>query len=310
MPNSLLLRRVVVGIDFSQTSIAAARWVARWLAKDGEVVLVHALVVPEVHGFLAVRYPVPESLLVNARDGANRRLRELSSSLGCDHVLLEIKEGRPRDVLAQVARDHDAQLIVVGRHGDGGPMRGYPGRTADGLVRSSPVPVLLAAGMMEEAPRRLIVPLTFSSITPYVVEWVKRLSDRFDPEIVVVHVIGPAVLSHVLSMSAVAQGKASMTKPEINRVFGDERDHWTTTLVSAGVSAARIRSEVVFGEVPQEVRDAVSRHSADMIVMGSHAGAIRRALLGSAAGAVLRDAEVPVLVVVEPEESGATGNPA
>ena len=39
--------------------------------------------------------------------------------------------------------------------------------------------------------------------------------------------------------------------------------------------------------------------------MGSHAGPLRRLLLGSAATAVLRDAGIPVLVVVEPEETGA-----
>lgn len=309
MPSKFLTRRVIVGVDFSQTSIAAARWVIRWLASDDELVLVHALVVPEMRGILAVRFPLPESLLVNAREGAERRLREVASSLRFDRIVLEIKEGRPRDVMAQAAHDHHASLVVVGKHGESSSKRGYPGRTADGLVRSSPVPVLLAAGLMKDNPKRLVVPLTFSSVTPHVVDWVKTLSDRFDPEIVAVHVVGSAVLSHVLSMSAVVQGNDSMSKLEIDRVFGAERDEWTRTLVEAGVPAARIRSEVVFGEVSQEVRDAVTRHGADMIVMGSHAGAIRRAFLGSAASAVLREAEVPVLVVVEPEERGAKANP-
>lgn len=302
MGKNLLPRRVLVGIDFSQTSIAAARWVIRWLASDDELVLVHALVVPEMHAFLAARFPLSESLLVNAREGAEHRLGEVASSLRFDRIVLEIREGRPRDVLAQVARDRHANLVVVGKHGESGSKRGYPGRTADDLVRGLPVPVLLATGLLKENPKRLIVPLTFSSVTPYVVDWVKTLSDRFDPEIVAVHVVGSAVLSHVLSMSAVAQGNESMSKPEIDRVFGAERDQWTQTLVEAGVPAARINSEVVFGDVSQEVWDAVARHGSDMIVMGSHAGAIRRAFLGSAASAVLRDAEVPVLVVVEPEE--------
>ena len=48
---------------------------------------------------------------------------------------------------------------------------------------------------------------------------------------------------------------------------------------------------------------AAGRHRADMLVMGSHAGPSRRLLLGSAASAVLREAGIPVLIVVEPEES-------
>lgn len=297
------LRRAIAGIDFSSESIDAARWASRWLPNDGELVLVHALVVPEIRGYLMDHFPLPEFFSVNARADAEQHLRDLIPTLGFDKILVDVREGRPQDVLTEAARDHDADLVVVGKHGEGGSNRGYPGRTADALLRGSPAPVLLAVGMREEKPKRVVVPLTFSSITPHVVNWVRLISDRFDPGIVVVHVIGTAVLSHVLSMSAVAQGNQAMSKDEIDRVFASERDEWTKTLVDAGIPATRITSEVVFGEVAEEVRAAVARHGADMVVMGSHAGAIRRALLGSAASAVLRDAEIPVLVVVEPEEN-------
>ena len=39
------LQRIVVGIDFSDASLAVARWVAKTLAPDAELLLVH--VVPE-----------------------------------------------------------------------------------------------------------------------------------------------------------------------------------------------------------------------------------------------------------------------
>ena len=55
-------QRIVAGIDFSAASFAAARWIARWLAKDSELTLVHSLVVPEIRGILAAKYPLSPAL--------------------------------------------------------------------------------------------------------------------------------------------------------------------------------------------------------------------------------------------------------
>jgi len=50
---------VVAGIDFSQSSISALRWMQKWLLGDGKLILANALVVPEIQGLLAERYPLP-----------------------------------------------------------------------------------------------------------------------------------------------------------------------------------------------------------------------------------------------------------
>lgn len=293
-------RRIVIGVDFSASSIAAAQWAARWMAADAELVLVHTLVIPDVSGVLAQRLPLPPSLLANARAGAERRLRELIPALGSGRISIKTCEGRPADAIAQVARDYHADLIVVGKHGEGGIHRGYTGRTTDHLVRTSSAPVLVASGIPEGVPRRIVVPLTYSSITPYIIDWTKRLYDLTRADIIAIHVIGSAVLSHVLTMSAIKSGK-DLTPEEIDGIFGEDRDRWKKALVKAGIPAAQVSAEVVFGEVSEAVVGAVRQHHAEMVVIGSHAGPVRRPLLGSAASAVLRQADVPVLVVVEPE---------
>jgi nucleotide-binding universal stress UspA family protein len=294
-------RRVVVGVDFSESAIEAARWCARNLNGGAEVMLVHVLAVPEMPAFLGL-VQLPPSLIANARAGAEQRLRELSLSLPSPRIWVEVREGRPSEAIAQVARDFGAELIAVGKHGVGGRARGYPGSTADQLVRMSPAPVMVASGLPDGAPKRLLVALTHSSVTDLVLEWTRRLSDRFDAKVHVVHVIGSAVLSHVLSMAAVTQGKEIMTEAEIDRVFTDERDGWARRLVETGVPAERVDAEVTFGDVSQEVLAAASREHAQLIIMGTHAGPIRRALLGSAASGVLRNATIPVLIVREPED--------
>jgi nucleotide-binding universal stress UspA family protein len=293
--------RVVVGIDFSDQSAAVARWTARWLPEDAELILAHALVVPELDRFLANQYPLPPSFLENAKLGADRRLKELSASVGYPRTWVEIREGRPSQVMAQVAAEFGADLVVVGKHGEGGSKRGYPGRTAEDLVRSSTVPVLVTGDDDPANPKRIAVALTFSSVTDHVVKWVARFASAFNADVMAIHVVGSAVLSHVLSMASVTQGKATMSEPEIEKVFSPERDQWTEKLVAVGIPAERVSSIVVFGDVADALLSAADEGHADMIIMGSHAGPVRRALLGSAASGVLRHAMLPVLVVREPE---------
>ena len=297
-------QRIIAAIDFSPTSFAAAQWIAQWLTGDSELTLVHSLVVPEFHGLLAEKYPLPPSLLENAKAGALRRLRNFSRTLGIERVSIEIREGRPADAIAAVAREKQADLVVVGKHGDR-PHQGYTGRTADSLIRSAPCPVLMAVGARSSPPRRLLVPLTYSSITPFVIDWVRRIQAASGAEVVAVHVVGSAVLSHVLTMSSINTGDTP-SADELGEIFTEDRDRWSSDLIAAGVPREKVSAEVVFGEVSDSVIAASRDHNADMIIMGSHAGPIRRWLLGSAASAVLRHAEMPVLVVVEPEHEPAS----
>jgi nucleotide-binding universal stress UspA family protein len=294
--------KLVAAVDFSPASVAAARWAAKWLIQDHELVLAHALVVPELQGSIARRYPMPDILLANARAGARHRLEGLMHSLGVPDVTIEVGEGKPADVIAEVARSTGADIIVIGKHGEGGRLRGYAGRTADTLVRSAPAAILVANGILSGAPRRIVVPLTYSSITPLIVNWAAKLQRCSGAEVIAVHVVGSAALSHVLSMSSIESGEPP-TAEEIDEIFREDRERWEKELVSAGIPAVKVRSEVVFGEVSSAVLATARRYDADLIVMGSHAGPVRRILLGSAASAVVRESETPVLVVVETDQS-------
>lgn len=292
---------VLVGVDFSDSSLGVAEWVRRHFAPGLELVFLHSLVTPEWPIFLSRKLSLPDSLMDNARAGAEQRLRDLALGAPDARISTRVTLGRPADGLADAARELHAELIAVGKHGERGRVRGYTGSTTDRLVRISPVPVLTVGGQFSGAPKQILVALTFSSITPLVVEWTRKLSERFRATVFGIHVIGAAVLGHVLSMSEVTEGK-SLTQPEIDSMFSDERDGWRKQLLDAGIPTERLRTEIAFGDVAQEVLAMAGREGADLIVMGSHASAVRRALLGSSASAVLREAEVPVLVVLAPDD--------
>jgi nucleotide-binding universal stress UspA family protein len=71
-------------------------------------------------------------------------------------------------------------------------------------------------------------------------------------------------------------------------------------MIDAGVSRAKARSEIAFGDAAREIIAASDRLEADLVVMGRRtSGNLRRSVLGSVVNAVLRDATCPVLVVPE-----------
>ena len=54
--------RALVGIDFGEPSLAAARWIADHLARDAEIVLVHVIPVPSGPAFLLKHLRAPGPL--------------------------------------------------------------------------------------------------------------------------------------------------------------------------------------------------------------------------------------------------------
>src|SRR5688500_7912511 len=106
-------RYIVVGIDFSESSIAAARWVGAHLTDGEDLILAHAICIPEPPRFLRGLHAPLEPLLEDARRGAELRLRELSSSLGAARIWNEIRVGRPDEVVMEIAQEYRADLVVI-----------------------------------------------------------------------------------------------------------------------------------------------------------------------------------------------------
>jgi nucleotide-binding universal stress UspA family protein len=226
-----------------------------------------------------------------------------------------VRVGRPESELAEAARIWDADVVVVGRHGERPVPWNVLGATAQHLVELSPVPVLLATGLRDVKPRRILVPLSDSKVTPRVLHWVRFLARRYGASVTALHVIGSAVMAHVIAAipAAAVVGTPDSLAPDdderaraIAEVRGDA-DRWLSELLRMDVPPERAASEVTFGEAGQEILATAGRLDSELIVMGrQHEGALRRAILGSVTSEVLRGAPCPVLVVGEPEDEIVT----
>jgi nucleotide-binding universal stress UspA family protein len=118
------IRRYVVATDFSESSIAALAFAQKLAAGDRtKLVLAH----------------VTEGRTPVDTNGVNERLETLAAGR-IDRLV--VRHGHPVEVLPQIAADVGADVIVVGLKRQGRIPGLILGSRADGLLRSSPIPIL------------------------------------------------------------------------------------------------------------------------------------------------------------------------
>jgi nucleotide-binding universal stress UspA family protein len=130
---------ILVAIDLAEggrAALAAARALG---GPSSKYVLVHVLQDP----FAPADAPLDWA---RVREEWERtvlaRLRDDAVALGAE-VTVEVRPGSPAHALADAAKEVGAQLVVAGAHAGGPLSRVLLGSTAERLVQSSPVPVLV-----------------------------------------------------------------------------------------------------------------------------------------------------------------------
>lgn len=292
--------RVVIGVDFSEASIAAIHWVRRALAPDAELVLVHAIEVPEPPAFLRGLHAPREDVVSTASRGAEVRFRELRASLAPGRVWTEIRVSRASECLAAVAAEYGASLVVIGTHRERPGVWNRLGTTAERVLSISPVPVVLTTGQLRDAPAHLLVPVDDADSFAQLIGWLHALVRIHRSRITTLHVVPSSTLGYLLTGVGVGVGSVGPVVTAPDDLLAMEAEQWKQRLLAAGLDGERVSCEVIFGEPGRAILEACTRLSADMVVMGrSGAGRIRRALMGSVTREVLRGATCPVLVVVD-----------
>ncbi len=134
-----MFKKIIVGVDFSQTSERAAS-TAVALAKSlgAEVVLVH-VIAP------GADYADPARFVAEVRPAIEDQLRERVKKFGSSGVKVDwgVVDGRPAEEMAAFAERWGGDLIVAGSAGKGAVTRMLIGSVAERLVRIAKVPVLV-----------------------------------------------------------------------------------------------------------------------------------------------------------------------
>ncbi|MGH2398763.1 MAG: universal stress protein [bacterium] len=145
MVESIRPRRILVPTDFSPGVESALQWVTSLgQAFKAEIILLHVLdlTIGALAGLPSTVAMVPAAgeLLERIRAEAQQEMAKLSGRMPGARTM--IREGLPRSMILDVAREVGADMIVMGTHGRTGLTHVFFGSVAEHVVRHSRVAVL------------------------------------------------------------------------------------------------------------------------------------------------------------------------
>ena len=280
------------GSDFSEQAIPVASSIAeRWHAPL-RLARVHVPLSSEVHcadGLVVVDNQ--RDLDARRSDAAYLEQRRGAAEAGIETALLQ--GPAVSTALAAEAEHSGARLVVMTTHGRSGLPRLLLGSVASGLVRRSPVPVLLVRPGQVPAPRafrRVLVPLDGSDLARSILDHVHCVAEP-DARLVLLTVVEPiawvawpdaAGIGVPDQDEQVAAVKAALDE-EAQRLRGRGFD--VETRVSVSRSCA------------QEILAVARAVDAELVALATHGrSGLARAALGSVAEEVVHGSHVPVLL--------------
>lgn len=152
---------------------------------------------------------------------------------------------------------------------------------------------------------RILVPLDGSRFGSRALKYAKEIAKHFNSEMILLQVVKPAIPVPVTS--GLTQGSESPVTAEIAIEAARAEDKKNTTRAKQYLSRQTrdLKSqniEVSYKMIPGEPADSIMafarKQKIDLIVMSSHGkGGLKRAIMGSVADVVIREAGKPVLVV-------------
>jgi len=138
------IKTILCPVDFSERSERSLRYAIDLAAQLHA--RVHVFHVYEMSEYVVPENPVVrDDLLPRQAETARADLEAVVARHAGGPVPLtsSMKEGVARRLILDAAKEHAADLIVMGSHGRGGVARFMLGSVAERIVRASPVPVLV-----------------------------------------------------------------------------------------------------------------------------------------------------------------------
>lgn len=301
------LTTIVAGVDLSVPSEQAVDRAAALAQLHGaKLVLVHGQAddAPIEHTDNAMIEQLGEvSAAVRAEEA--KRLGERVAQLAARGIDAELisRLGPPGEVVAGIAAERHAELIVVGTHGHTGISRFLLGSVATSVLRHAPCDVLVCRGT--SGPSAFLRPLVAMDFSPAANRALAHAADLASPG-------APIEIVHAWQLPAGSWGAT---------LLGQARFPWSTVrdavLTSAQAQADALVAahahlghalhvELIQGPPASVLTHAAEKGGHDLIAIGTHGHrGFRRLLLGSVAESVIRHAPCSVLVA-HGEHAGET----
>lgn len=295
---------IVIGVDASPEAAQAAVFGCGLGRASGATChLVHAAPDPWMAGAEIGAPPDMQRLRETFAERARSEITALLRHAGlAQPPEMVIRFGRSTRVLADVAAELHAGLVVIGGKRHAALQRWLGGSTAHNAARALPVPLLVTRSPGERV-RRVLVSVDLSEAARPTLRAAERLAGVWDAELRVVTALEPPPT--VPGATVLQWGEYSALWEETLK-----RDVWSLV--------RRPRAETVMrhGAVMDVLRREVTDWRADLLVVGSHGkGLVDRLILGSVTERLLNELPtslvvVPAAATVAPQRAPAVPEPA
>ena len=278
------IRHILAPTDLSDSSIPALEY-ARLFADrfSAKLTLMYSEPV-----FYPLEVMPPEGLFVPAAPAEEARLRDevqrhVAPVMINRQYEIDVAVGQPIPAIVDAARKRHADLIVIGTHLRHGWRRALLGSVSDGVLHTSPCPVLTVASR-EYFPGvtgrpgiiRILCPVNFTDVARDGLQFAALVAEAFGAELVAVHVIEPDDVTD-----------AALNEEKLRRWIAPElQSLWS------------YRQLIVRGGAAERVLDCADDVGADLVVAGAQHRFFRDAtVIGTTTERLIRFASCPVLIV-------------
>jgi nucleotide-binding universal stress UspA family protein len=172
--------KLVVGVDGSAGSRAALAWALNEAGRrDAEVEAVFAWAVPSfAYAAPGAVLPDPETMAAEGTELLEQALALVSAATQAK-VHTRVREGRPSDVLQEVADEPDVRLLVVGSRGHGGLAELVLGSVSHAVSHHVRKPLVIIPKRVAENPppppkSRIVVGVDGSPAAEAALQWAVR----------------------------------------------------------------------------------------------------------------------------------------
>lgn len=284
-----MYKTVVVGFDDSASSKAAVIEASNHIKRHGgKVILVHAVFFDTEEFGIA-----PEQLEKRLKIGEKKCVESKNMVAGEFGIDVEsiLCEGEPPEVILDVAKGKNADLIVLGTYGRKGLNRLLMGSVTSGVIADAPTDVLIVKKPCTECTgeyRSILVPFDGSDFSKRAINRACQIASQDNSTVTALYIIPR--YEEMVNFYKTESIRNSLIK-EAEKIVGAARDF-------AALQGIVVRTQVSEGHASDSIVDIAKDQKHDLIVMGSHGyRGVDRAIMGSTTERVIMNANCPILVV-------------
>lgn len=235
---------------------------------------------------------VEPSLAPQDQEKAREALEAFAETLAARRatVTTRFEVGDPAQSILSIIETTQPSLVAMSTHGESGISRWIRGSVAERVLRSCPVPLLLAnpTGVAEGGGlgfKRILVPLDGSETAGEILPLVKQIAPRYEAEVILLRVERPR-------LAVSPTGSAALAEP--GQAGEELLAPYLKHLSEEGI---KVRTKIALGNPADWILKTAEDEQVDLLAMTTHGrSGPSRWLFGSIAEKVLRASPCPLLV--------------